>query len=129
MKSLENYIISVGNVKEVEFKNEFSKFVNFKMLPNFEVIKEKLGVMYIGALSKVINKLTPEQKEEFVTKRQITVSVKIKGKEEQVTLDTDLILEQPKFIYKPDTANKDWVYQGDSSLAYELNVSVTEELK
>jgi len=44
MELLRSYIVFVANVKEVEFKNDFSKFVNFKLLPNFEGIKEKLGV-------------------------------------------------------------------------------------
>jgi len=46
----------------------------------------------------------------------------MKGKEEELILDSELIFEQAKFIFKSESEDKNWVYEGDSSVAYELNV-------
>lgn len=63
MKKLEPYILSIGNVEEVEFKAEHEKFMEFSCLPKFDGIKEKLGVQYIGAMKKCVSSLTKEQQD------------------------------------------------------------------
>ncbi len=93
MKKLESYILSEGNVENVEFKSEHEKFMKFSLLPKFDGIKTKLGVSYIGVMKKAVSNLTPEQKAEFLEKKSVEIIVKVKGKDETITLDSDLVLE------------------------------------
>ena len=103
--------------------------MEFKLLPNFEGIKEKLGVAHIGALTKCIKTLTKEQQAEFLEKKQLEVTIKVKGQDETLTLNSDLVLEQGKFIHKEQSDDGKWVYCGDYDIAYELDIEVTESLK
>ena len=122
LKMLEGYIKDEVNVFDISFQNDYNSFVEFSLLPNFKILNEKYpGKLQV--LRPLISKLSFSQIEEFLSKKQLILS----NDGEEIILDEECLIQQPKLIAKSNDSSV--VIVGNTDFAFELNFTITEELK
>eukprot|EP01022_Parablepharisma_sp_SALTPOND_P024585 TRINITY_DN548_c0_g1_i2.p1 TRINITY_DN548_c0_g1~~TRINITY_DN548_c0_g1_i2.p1 ORF type:complete len:1066 (-),score=166.42 TRINITY_DN548_c0_g1_i2:6868-10065(-) len=97
LKKLEKYIAEELNVLSVDYKENETDYVSYKISPNFQAIGERLGKSVIKPLRPAIEKMSESQIREYAQ----TGSIKLKDKEgkEYELLEGEIIID-PTFADK-----------------------------
>jgi len=125
-KLLEEYIRSEGNILDIEFNDEFRKYCSFSLLPNHKLLGSIYGTKY-DIIRPTLMKLTPEQINEYLSKKELTVEIKFEDGLETLTFDSECLIEAPKLIGV--TQNDNEKIAGDIDFAYLIDFSMSDELR
>ncbi|WP_308533509.1 isoleucine--tRNA ligase [uncultured Peptoniphilus sp.] len=88
ISDLTELIMEELNVKEVDFENDLSQFMNYELKPNFREVGKILGPK-IKEFSKYLNEVNPK---DFIEKlEQGPVSLKLNGEIAEITKDYILV--------------------------------------
>jgi isoleucyl-tRNA synthetase len=126
LKVLESYFKDEANVFDLTISDEFDNYVEFNVLPKDDILGQQLKDKY-GPLRQRLRDLTPEEKTSFMTHKKLTITHPIKGKEETFDFDETGFNLIPTLKAKSTKPEIETV--GTDNYAYELDFTITEELK
>lgn len=125
-KTLEHYFKDESNVFEITLSEDYEKYVEFNVLPKDDFLGQMLKDKY-GPLRPKLRELTTEQKDTFLKTKSLSIEAVIKGVKETFTFDEQGLTLVPFIKAKPEKPEQE--IMGNENYAYELDFTITEELK
>ena len=124
IKKLEKYVAEELNVLAIEYKENESDYVTYKIGPNFQAIGERLGKPIIKVLRPVIEKMNEAQIREYA----LNGSIKLKDNEgkEYELLEGEIIID-PTFAEKY-SKDPDCGCASNLDGCVLINIKITDEL-
>lgn len=123
---LEPYFKEEANVFDVILSHDYDKYVEFNLLPNNKLLGEQYQSKF-AFIRPVLMSLTAEQKETYFKQKSLEVEIDVKGQKEKIVFDENAFVISPNLIAK--STNDKIEISGDKDAAFELDFTITEELK